>query len=355
MRWLALVLTGLLATVFLRGEIQEGWRWCLNCEALFHQQDGPGVCPRTNSAHSAARSGLYTLGMNQDGPGQPDWKWCQRCKALFFDGNEDKGRCPAASGQGHDGGRSANYRVRLGDEPPGQAGWRWCQRCGVLFFSGNSGGHCPVTGNAHDGGNSGRYVVDAGRPFPFIVIPNQGEAPRRGTFRISLNGISVDQPTRDRDDDGRGDEVYARFDVFEFDATGRYRARATVSTPVFGESRGRPGWVQAGSRRAGFLGGPDSGLAAGDRIGLIPPARSAITGSEPALLRIWEGHWYLRIGVRTRWWRSFAVFGSGTEITHFTNLSGIARFVDGRADHRRTSAIEPAPQPAVPQRRDCVS
>jgi len=161
-------LVNLFASVFIRGETQEGWRWCLNCEALFHQQDGPGVCPRNNSAHSAARSGAYTLAMNEEGPGQPDWKWCHRCKALFFDGNVDKGRCPAASGQGHDGSRSANYRVRHGDESTGQAGWRWCHRCAVLFFSGNSSGHCPVTGNAHEAGSMTRYVVDVSSVQPTV-------------------------------------------------------------------------------------------------------------------------------------------------------------------------------------------
>ena len=74
---------------------QQGWRFCVRCNALFYERAGGGVCPAGGS-HSAQGIDTFALSYNvASAPGaQGDWHRCVKCGAMFFNGYGG-GRCPA--------------------------------------------------------------------------------------------------------------------------------------------------------------------------------------------------------------------------------------------------------------------
>lgn len=98
---------------------QYDWRFCQKCHTMFY--DGypkKGVCP-AGGGHAAAG---YIFGLwDVNGPRFPtskmqdNWRFCNKCQALFFDGYPDKGHCPAGSGHVAQG---LNFKLFYVDTPP---------------------------------------------------------------------------------------------------------------------------------------------------------------------------------------------------------------------------------------------
>ncbi len=150
--------------------IQENWRWCKSCKALFFYGIAGGVCPANGggkhiidinpSTNKVTSSYNYTLSYTKPpmipavistNSHQTGWAWCAKCNVLFATGGT-KGIC-AKDGQPHFGDWSGNYVLNhSGKGGIGQAGWSWCGKCYSLF----SGlpGVCPVGGgHTNDGYN----------------------------------------------------------------------------------------------------------------------------------------------------------------------------------------------------------
>src|SRR4029077_16391601 len=89
---------------------------------------------------------------------QNGWRWCANCQSLAY-GGFSGGTCFAAGE--HDVTGSGEYSVPLGGTPVGaQAGWRWCSRCQCLVYGDEpaGSGSCPA-GGGHDLSGSSAYSV----------------------------------------------------------------------------------------------------------------------------------------------------------------------------------------------------
>lgn len=138
--------------------VQGGWRACYKCALLYHE-GGPGLCAADGRPHERGASGNYHLPHTRSRHGgQPDWRWCKDCQGLFH-APSGTGRCPG--GGGHDVG-GTNYFVVAENSPRdfiGQNQWRWCRKCSGLHYAGGLPSVC-AAGDAHDGSSSGDYVLD---------------------------------------------------------------------------------------------------------------------------------------------------------------------------------------------------
>jgi len=143
---------------------QSGWKWCNKCQVLFYAGNSPsdpnrlGLCP-AGGTHNESGSENYNL--PSSGSGQSGWRWCIDCQALFYSGI-NFGVCPTRVRTSHAETGSDNYV--LSNSGDGQSNWRWCKKCQGLFFAGVNLGVCPV-GGAHDDSGSGDYVLD----WPLVV------------------------------------------------------------------------------------------------------------------------------------------------------------------------------------------
>lgn len=119
---------------------QDKWRYCPKCFGLwFNGNPDKGVCP-AGGAHLAG-SGNYGL-QTDPVPDQDNWRWCHKCEGLYFNGNVASGVC--AAGGAHDVAGSANYALQFA-AGAGEDNWRWCQQCQGLYFNGNpTNGVCPA-------------------------------------------------------------------------------------------------------------------------------------------------------------------------------------------------------------------
>lgn len=138
------------------GEVN--WRWCNRCEGLFWNGDGnKGKCP-AGGGHIAGGVRNYILAINA-GSGQRNWKWCKTCQGLWFGGGMSLGKCPG-SPAGHDF-HDKNIYFMAQDTGAGEGNWRWCKRCEGMFWAGNPAkGKCP-SGGSHDASSSGNYYLMA--------------------------------------------------------------------------------------------------------------------------------------------------------------------------------------------------
>jgi hypothetical protein len=81
---------------------QDAWAICLNCRAMFY--DGyadKGKCAAGGGHKTGGRN--YVLSHDVAGiAGRPvvqnNWRYCGPCHALFYNGYADKGRCAAGGG-----------------------------------------------------------------------------------------------------------------------------------------------------------------------------------------------------------------------------------------------------------------
>lgn len=142
-------------------QTQEGWRWCVRCEGMFHTS-GKSVCP-SGGSHDGGGSGHYRVMFNSSfAYGQNGWRYCKKCGGLHY-GGFGPGVC--AVGGGHDGSNSLDYRL-VANSPykEQQVGWRYCKKCQGSFFGGHATqGKCPA-GGAHDGAGSFDYSMAFTQP-----------------------------------------------------------------------------------------------------------------------------------------------------------------------------------------------
>jgi hypothetical protein len=98
---------------------QYDWRFCQKCHTMFFDgYPNKGVCP-AGGGHAAAG---YMFGLwDVNGPSFPtskmqnNWRFCNKCQALFYDGYPNKGRCPAGGGHVAQG---LNFKLFYVDESP---------------------------------------------------------------------------------------------------------------------------------------------------------------------------------------------------------------------------------------------
>ena len=90
---------------------------------------------------------------------------------------------------------------------------------------------------------------------------SKGETPRRGRYRVTVNGFTVHHETKDDalQLDGKRDEVYVTVQVAVVDRTRRVRMSSTARTKVMGDVNDHNGRIRAGSasREGGIRTGDD--------------------------------------------------------------------------------------------------
>jgi hypothetical protein len=134
--------------------IQDNWRNCNKCSALFFNGYRRGRCP-AGGAH-AGDNRNYKVSYNSPGPGQRDWRFCNKCEAMFYDGYPTKGVCPAGGAHVAQG---FNFSLRFDNRAPGEPEWRFCNKCQVIFHNrGGSQGRCAAGGGHVAAGY--RFVLD---------------------------------------------------------------------------------------------------------------------------------------------------------------------------------------------------
>ena len=130
----------------LQGE--HGWRYCRNCRALFFDGDADkGVCP-AGEGH-ASDGAIFVVPFEPTNvSGQRDCRRCTKCRGMFFELYADRGVCPAGGKHVGEGKRFVLPRDDV--EGPHQANWRFCQWCRGLFFDGDpiQHGACVAGGTA---------------------------------------------------------------------------------------------------------------------------------------------------------------------------------------------------------------
>jgi hypothetical protein len=140
-------------------EILPGWRFCVNCFALFLVDFtvDRSLCPRNGGPHQAA-GWTFRLtynfgpgGTGEDAHTQGNWRHCYRCAALYWAPTGTAGRCPAGGVHSylHPGGYPRQFLLPhdIGEPPWTQHQWRFCFKCSALFYNGyayrNEYGLCP--------------------------------------------------------------------------------------------------------------------------------------------------------------------------------------------------------------------
>jgi len=109
---------------------------------------------------------------------------------------------------------------------------------------------------------------------------------RRGRYRITINGFTVHQETRDDafQWDGKRDEVYVTAQVVVVDKNRRVRRSAVVETKVMGDTNGHNGRIRAGSASR------EGGIRTGDDVPGPEPWRLRGTPRGDRLpLAVWQG------------------------------------------------------------------
>ena len=131
-------------------EGQRNWRFCHKCNTLFFDGDkNKGTCP-AGGAHEAKGFNFdFALCCEETPTKQANWRRCLRCQGLFFNGFKKKGPC--STGGNHQPDIHKNYFVN--HSIPGnknlQPDWRFCDKCLVMFFNGfEQKGRC-AAGGAH--------------------------------------------------------------------------------------------------------------------------------------------------------------------------------------------------------------
>jgi hypothetical protein len=141
---------------FAQRPIQDNWRNCNKCSALFFNGYRRGRCP-AGGAH-AGDNRNYKMIHDSPGSGQPDWRFCNKCDSMFYDAYPEKGVCPTGGGHVAQG---FNFWLRFDNRAPGEQEWRFCSKCRVIFHNrgGTNLGVCAAGGGHLAAGN--RYVLDS--------------------------------------------------------------------------------------------------------------------------------------------------------------------------------------------------
>jgi hypothetical protein len=164
---------------------QQGWRVCIHCAGLYFAGHAfKGACPSATfggafDAEQHSTGGIQNtwLILFDDGVPKPNiqdgWRWCQNCEGIWFARSVIGGACPA--GGAHTSSLSGKYRFVFGTGPDQ---FRWCKKCEGMFlrvmkfpdidFQGPDNflnGACPL-GGPHDASESGFYLVQRGPKVP---------------------------------------------------------------------------------------------------------------------------------------------------------------------------------------------
>jgi hypothetical protein len=119
-----------------------------------------------------------------------------------------------------------------------------------------------------------------------LAATNVQSSPKQAIFRVTLNGFTVNNETFDNalELDGKGDEVYIRYDTQLVDNEGTKLLGSQGESSVMGDTNGWPTRVQAGSRSS--LGG----LKTGDTFPTSTPwiQSGDITQTQPPM-KLFEG------------------------------------------------------------------
>jgi hypothetical protein len=138
--------------------LQQNWRLCYKCGAMFWDGDLNNNRCHKGGAHESAPSGAnYCLphSINEDFGNQGSWCVCGKCSALFWNGDSNnKGLC--AAGGDHEAPAAAFNLVLPHDFPletNNQGDWRFCGKCAGMFWDGDHHfkGCCPKDGQRHEG------------------------------------------------------------------------------------------------------------------------------------------------------------------------------------------------------------
>lgn len=136
-------------------EAQRNWRFCHKCNVLFFDGDrNKGRCPApTGGAHEAIKTAFnFSLALccEETPKKQKKWRRCLKCQALFFNGFDTK-KFPCSAGGNHLTNFDKQYFLvhSVGGDNRRQPDWRFCDRCLVMFFNGfEQKGRC-AAGGAH--------------------------------------------------------------------------------------------------------------------------------------------------------------------------------------------------------------
>jgi hypothetical protein len=155
---------------------QFGWAYCDNCKGLYYSagklgSTALGVCPYHGGDNPGHSGHTYNYGLQYGHvPGvglQNGWKYCGNCKALFYGPSGTGGRCPV--GLFHEVTQAGSYDYNLSYGYAGysgfQDGWDWCANCAGLFYNPDRAyGWCPVsfTQILHNGTGSYQYDLTYG-------------------------------------------------------------------------------------------------------------------------------------------------------------------------------------------------
>jgi hypothetical protein len=138
-------------------EIQDGWRWCSKCAAIwFSLNPSASVCPAGGS-HGQEGSGHYFIPHNVSpriDRVSRSWRHCPKCQGLWGTDWPGRSGCPAG---GEHATTGSGYYALLSMTPPlGSANnslqdnWHFCQKCHGLWFAVNNNGRCAVgSGHTH--------------------------------------------------------------------------------------------------------------------------------------------------------------------------------------------------------------
>lgn len=175
---------------------QPYWRHCELCGGLYYNgNEEKGRCPAAASpttGHQPTGGRDFVLPYTEDHIGQHDWFYCPKCFLLAY--GRETGTCPA--GGSHDA-RGHNYVIPYDVPPspppgPGQPGWRYCQKCHALVFEDPAGPSACAAGGGHDPGgynyslpNNIRGHNDTG---PGMTAPTLIDC---GWLDLERNGINV--------------------------------------------------------------------------------------------------------------------------------------------------------------------
>lgn len=98
--------------------------------------------------------------------------------------------------------------------------------------------------------------------------PSEPSEPKQGTYRITVNGVSVKSQTNDHalEQDGKGDEVYVDLSTKVIDNDGDEKESRQVTTSIMGDTNQQAGRIQAGSARGG-----KGGIITGDKMPTAKP------------------------------------------------------------------------------------
>ncbi len=141
----------------------KGWRFCVNCFALF-QQNVNGVCPgNANLPHNGQGFEFTAFTGDEDTCSgdterlQSFWKECDDCGVMYFSKSIKPKICPATNKRHIESGdfcyslpiNRQNSPALNREGPRAQGGWRYCGKCTVMFFDGdlNNKGVCPAGGS----------------------------------------------------------------------------------------------------------------------------------------------------------------------------------------------------------------